>query len=175
MNSWFNAFLFFLPAGMANVTPVLASKIPVLKRWNAPLDFGKSYHGKRIFGDHKTWRGLLSGVIVAGLVAAAEADLAYYVLNEDRLWFILAGMLMGFGALMGDAIKSFFKRRVGIAPGQSWFPFDQTDYIIGGLLAVSPFIQWYPALIGQVLIIYFGLHLITNYIAFRLGIRDQPI
>lgn len=175
MDSLFNAFLFFLPAGLANAAPVLANKIPIWNRWDTPLDFGKSFHGQRIFGKNKTWRGLVSGVILAGLVAAVEAPLVFRVLNEDRLWFTGAGMLMGFGALAGDSVESFFKRQLGVKAGDSWFPFDQLDFIIGGLLVVAPFIEWYPPLILNVFIIYFGLHLIVSYIAYRLGLKNKPI
>jgi CDP-2,3-bis-(O-geranylgeranyl)-sn-glycerol synthase len=175
MNAWVNAFLFFLPAGIANAAPVLSTYIPGLKGWNTPLDFGKSWRGSRIFGDNKSWRGLLVGAAAGGLTAFLESTLAYSALSQDKLWFTLAGVLMGAGALIGDAIESFFKRRMGIKPGQVWFPFDQIDYIIGGLIAVSPFVQWYPALIGRILVLYFGLHLLTNFVAYKLGIRDQPI
>jgi hypothetical protein len=32
-----------------------------------------------------------------------------------------------------DSVKSFVKRRVGIAPGAPWIPFDQLDFVIGAL------------------------------------------
>jgi len=38
-----------------------------------------------------------------------------------------------FGALIGDIIKSFFKRRIGKKRGQDWIPFDQIDFILGVL------------------------------------------
>lgn len=175
MNELINAFLFFLPAGMANIAPTLANRIPIINQWNLPLDFGKSYRGVRIFGQNKTWRGLIAGVVLAGLTASIESGLAYHALAQDHLWFTLAGMLMGFGALAGDAIESFFKRQRGIKAGESWFPYDQIDYIIGGLLAVAPFIQWYSTLVFNVFIIYFGLHLAINYLAYLAGLKDKPI
>lgn len=175
MNAFIDAFLFFLPAGFANMAPIFANKIPGLNRWKTPLDLGKSYKGERILGDNKTFRGLVSGVVLAAIVASIEAGWAYHALPEDKLWFVLAGGLMGFGALMGDAVESFLKRRAGIKPGVSWFPFDQTDYIIGGLLAVAPFIRWYPGLVARVFLVYFGLHVLTVYVGYKLGVRDAPI
>ena len=51
---------FFMPAYLANMSPVLVS------RWFSalavPIDGGKTLWGKRILGDHKTWRGLLAGM-----------------------------------------------------------------------------------------------------------------
>ena len=55
---------FFLPAGLGNLAPILATKIPALKKYTYPLDFGRKFRKKRIFGDHKTIRGLVAGVIV---------------------------------------------------------------------------------------------------------------
>lgn len=82
---------------------------------------------------------------------------------------------MGFGALAGDAIESFFKRQSGIAAGNSWFPFDQTDYIVGGL-AMSLFVSaWDTKLFLVVIFEYFGLHLFTSYLAFKMKLKDKPI
>jgi CDP-2,3-bis-(O-geranylgeranyl)-sn-glycerol synthase len=52
---------------------------------------------------------------------------------EPGRWLSL-GFLLGLGAMAGDAAKSFFKRRLGIAPGHPWIPFDQIDFQIGALL-----------------------------------------
>jgi len=39
-----------------------------------------------------------------------------------------------FGALLGDMMESFFKRRIGRDRGQDWIPFDQLDFIVGALV-----------------------------------------
>lgn len=173
MNDYFAAILFFLPAGISNMSPVLASRVPGLKDWKTPLDFGKSYRGKRIFGTNKTLRGLVVGTIMGGLTAVIVSKLnANTVVTIAPFW---AGVLLGFGALAGDALESFAKRQIGIKPGDSWFPFDQTDYIIGALLAILPFVALPSWVIGTVFIVYFGLHLLVAYIAFRLGLKSKPI
>jgi len=49
-----------------------------------------------------------------------------------------------FGALLGDIVESFFKRRKGIERGKDWIPFDQLDFIIGVLFLsfiISGFLQ----------------------------------
>ena len=38
-----------------------------------------------------------------------------------------------FGALCGDIIESFFKRRVGKNRGENWIIFDQLDFILGAV------------------------------------------
>ena len=175
MNIFIEAFFFFLPAGLSNMAPVLINKVPVINRWNTPLDFGKSYKGERIFGQNKTWRGLVSGVVFAGIIASLVATFYYDASPDYFRHLVIRGMLMGFGALAGDAIESFFKRQSGIAAGSSWFPFDQTDYIVGGLV-MSLFVSaWDTKLFLVVILEYFGLHLFTSYLAFKMKLKDKPI
>jgi CDP-2,3-bis-(O-geranylgeranyl)-sn-glycerol synthase len=177
------AFWLFLPAGIANMGPVFAAKLPGLKQWNASLDLGHTYRGKRIFGPHKTWRGLLAGVVLASVVVALQKylharhgwaqDISWINYQTVSVW--LLGALLGAGALLGDAIESFFKRQKGVASGQAWFPFDQTDYIMGGLLFVSPIADLSLGLILSVFVIYFGLHLVVAYVGYRFGLKENPI
>src|SRR3989338_6934553 len=61
----FFALWFFLPVGIANCTPIIAAKIPLLEQWSYPIDFYKTFRGKRILGDHKTIRGLVIGILAA--------------------------------------------------------------------------------------------------------------
>lgn len=172
MSVLFDAFWFFLPAGIANMSPVLASRMPGLRGWNTPIDLGKTIGGQRILGANKTWRGLAFGTVVGGLVCVLQ-QLAVPAYSLSHALAI--GMALGFGALAGDATESFFKRRRGIKPGDAWFPFDQTDYIVGGLLCVVPFAPLNLPLILSTLVLYFGLHLIASYIAYLIGLKDKPI
>jgi CDP-2,3-bis-(O-geranylgeranyl)-sn-glycerol synthase len=178
------ALWFFLPAGVANLTPILIAQIKCLKKYEAPMDFSLTFRGKRVFGAHKTWRGFISGVIAATLILYLQK---YCIVHFD--WFtsfkrsvdyaslqvLVVGPLFGIGALGGDAVESFLKRQRSIVPGGSWFPFDQTDYIIGGALAIAPFISlhiWqYIWLIGVWLVV----HIVASTIGYLLGIKDRPI
>lgn len=167
------ALLFFLPAGVSNMTPVLSNKVPGLKNWNTPLDFGKSWRGKRIFGANKTWRGLVSGIVVGTLTGALLYG-AFF--TDSNKWLFLAiCAAMSAGALVGDAVESFFKRQRGIPSGHAWFPFDQTDYIIGGLLFTLPFGVLPLWLLMWVFVLYFCLHVVSSYIGYLLGLKQRPI
>lgn len=172
MNELIWAIWLFLPAGIANAAPVFASRLPLLKHWKAPLDAGKSYRGIRMLGNNKTWRGLIFGVIVAGLVALLQS--AAYEASYPSPIFIF-GILLGFGALAGDAVESFFKRQKGVLAGESWFPFDQTDYIIGGLLLSWPLADYSISQAVTIFIVYFGLHLIVSYLGYLTGLKNKPI
>jgi CDP-2,3-bis-(O-geranylgeranyl)-sn-glycerol synthase len=133
---------FFLPAYLANMSPVLAR--PWFCALAIPIDGGRTLWGKPILGSHKTWRGLLAGVIAGVLAyefqrwlhgAGVARDLA---MIDYTLHPVLPGLLMGLGAGVGDAVKSFFKRRIDIKPGASWPVFDQLDFVVGAYLFVLP-------------------------------------
>lgn len=165
------ALLFFLPAGIGNMMPIFSNKIPLLNRWKTPIDFGKNFRGIRILGNNKTWRGIITGTLAGGLSGLLIKELAPSV---PSIGFI-AGCLLGLGALSGDAVESFFKRQRNIPPGSSWFPFDQTDYIIGGLVFVLPFADVELPNAAIILLTYFGLHILISYIGFLLKLKDKPI
>jgi CDP-2,3-bis-(O-geranylgeranyl)-sn-glycerol synthase len=89
----------------ANGGPWLAARM-LGNRWGAPVDMGLTLaDGRRLLGSHKTWRGLLAGV----LCTAAAASLT------GLTWVIG----VGFAALslLGDLLSSACKRRLGRAPG----------------------------------------------------------
>src|SRR5690349_15717001 len=160
-----HALLFFLPAGVANMTPIIASRLPLLRSWTAPIDFGRSWRGKRIFGANKTWRGLVVGTLAGTALGATMFGIGAIPIS----------LAISFGALAGDAIESFFKRQRGINSGVSWFPFDQTGYIIGGLLCTWPFGILPLWTVVWVFVLYFGLHLASSYLGYLLGFKERPI
>lgn len=180
----FLALWFFLPAAVANMVPILVAPLPLIKRFDAPIDGNRTYRGKRIFGAHKTWRGLIAGVVFATLVLWLEqlavahvhsiATLTHTVDYASLPTFIL-GPLFGIGALGGDAIKSFFKRQYGVAPGRSWFPFDQIDYIIGGTLAAALVVRLNAMEYLWLVVIWLAAHLVSSYIGYLLGLKERPI
>ena len=128
-----------LPAYIANASALLVGG-------GTPIDFGKNWRdGKRILGDGKTWRGLVTGAFVGmtsgfGLsvvaILANNSDFAFFGLDEFSRFPLMIPIISSlcFGALIGDIVESFFKRRIGIDRGEDWIPFDQLDFIIGALL-----------------------------------------
>jgi len=170
-----------VPGAVANMAPILAKNH--LNFLAKPIDGGRTFKGKPIFGSHKTWRGLITGSIVGLLAGALQGYLyhAYPAIREISIvdfdlipgWFL--GFLMGFGALVGDAVRSFFKRRVGVAPGKPFFPWDQLDSFIGAVIFVLPFVR----LPWQILV--FGIigvplvHIISNFFGYLLGLKKTII
>ena len=183
MNDILTILWIFLPVGVANTGPVTASRLPFLKKYNQPLDFGKTFMDKRIFGDHKTIRGIIAGGIVGLFTAGLQMLLSdgfswpenYSMgLDYSSSMILVMGLFMGFGALLGDAIKSFFKRQIGIAPGRPWVPFDQLDFVIGGAVSSLPFIVLPLNMYVLGLLIALVLHPTFNVLAWILRLQDKP-
>jgi len=164
-----------LPAYFANMAPVMVRRISLFA---FPIDFNKKINNKPILGGHKTFRGLVFGIIFAVAVAYIQF-LLYSNGFFKNISFIgyeswpLFGLLMGFGALTGDLIKSFFKRRLGIRPGARFIPFDQTDFVVGALVFIMPVFSLTLKIFIVSLLLSFVLHIIVNHIAFYLRIRNE--
>lgn len=178
------ALWFLLPAAVANMAPIFAAHLPFLKRFDAPMDGGRTFRGKPLLGSHKTWRGLLAGMVVSTLIFWLQQVVVSALwgphaqvggVDYSALPTFILGPLFGFGALGGDALKSFFKRRVGVESGKSWPPFDQLDYVIGGILASLPFVRLTVWQYLTLLVVWFLMHLLFSYLGWLLKLKDAPI
>ena len=69
------------------------------------------------------------------IYANSSKDFAFFGLNEFGRFPTMIPVIgsICFGALLGDIVESFFKRRVGRKRGENWIPFDQLDFILGVL------------------------------------------
>ena len=179
------ALWIIIPAYVANASAVLVGG-------GTPIDFGKNWRdGKRILGDGKTWRGLLSGTFI-GMTAGFGLVVAASYINSSEYHFLHLTNFEGFpfmipiifsicfGALLGDIIESFFKRRIGKNRGDDWIPFDQVDFILGvlffslvtssllqlsGLVSTNWFIEnLFPWHIIVLLLVTPFFHLTANYV-----------
>ena len=159
--------------------PVLTILFP---RFNYPVDFKKRFRNKRIFGDNKTFRGLIGGTLVGLSVFLLQKFLFSSNIFFQNISFFdykniswILGVLFGFGALIGDIVKSFFKRQLNIASGKSWFPFDQMDWIIGALLFTYPFVKTSLNVIILSLVLGILLHLVIKFSGFLIKVNKKPI
>lgn len=175
---------YLLPAAIANSAPVFAAKLPLLAKWDTPIDGGQTWRGTPILGDHKTWRGLASGIVLATATLWLQQLLATHTswaaaiaspVDYPALPTLVLGPLFAIGALGGDAIESFVKRRRGIVSGRSWVPFDQLDYIIGAIVATLPIVMASPAQYTWMLVVWFIMHLVGSYTGWLLHLKKDPI
>jgi len=164
------AIWFIFPAYCANAAPVIFGG-------GQPMDFGKRFFdGKPLFGSHKTVRGFLAGLIVGTLVGLVQTLLFEQVLFQYSPQFkypIFLGFALSLGALTGDLIESFIKRRLSRVPGSSLPVADQIDFILGAFLfsiPVSP--PSLPAVL-IILLITIPIHLLTNLGAALLKMKNK--
>ncbi len=146
----------------ANGSPILTRNL-LGNRWGTPLDLGKTLpDGQRILGDSKTWRGLVAAVLASTLVAIAIG------------WDWQTGALIGLFAMLGDALSSFVKRRLGkpsstMAPGLDHIPESLLPLLVcRSMLELS----W-----TQVILLSLGFmiaNLLLSRWLHRLGIRRHP-
>ena len=166
------------------MAPTFAKKWGVLESLVEPVDFGRKFKNQPFFGSHKTWRGIFSGIVAGILIVWLQRFLWQFsffqkisFFNYQEINVFLLGFLLSFGALLGDLIFSFFKRRKEIESGKSWMPFDQISFVIGSFFIVNifsdfkiPILAWF-----SILILSFFLHIIGNRIGFWLKISDSKM
>ena len=163
------AIWFIFPAYCANAAPVIFGG-------GQPMDFGKRFwDGKPLLGSHKTFRGFLAGLIVGTLVGLVQTLLFEHVLFEysQFQYSLFLGFMLSLGALTGDLVESFIKRRLDRSPGSSLPIGDQLDFILGAFLfsiPVSP-----PSLLAAliILLVTIPIHFMTNLVAALLNMKNK--
>jgi CDP-2,3-bis-(O-geranylgeranyl)-sn-glycerol synthase len=152
---------FMTPAYVANMAPPF---VRYWQGWNRPIS-------ERWLGSHKTVAGFAAGVAGAVLVTFAQRYLGWDgALVAYGAWVEL-GVRFGAGAMVGDCLKSFFKRRRGVAPGSTWIPFDQLDFVLGALVFVWPRAALAWSDVAIILVLSFAGHILVNHVGYRLGVR----
>ncbi len=184
----------FLPAYVANMSPVFSAKL--LPWWGKPIDGGRIHKdGARVLGDGKTWRGLVGGGIAGGataLILSYAAAGIFWAADFGRsagshaLVIFMVGFLIGLLALVGDAVESYFKRRRGKERGAPWIPFDQLDFVLFGLIGFAlgtPLLAagWVNTMLWSnwialttIIVGTVGLHLLVNRIGYWIGLKEVP-
>lgn len=155
---------FMLPAYAANMAPPF---VRYWKGWNRPIN-------ARLLGTHKTVVGFAVGVTAGVLVTATQAAVATPLARVDYSHWPLLGLAMGGGAMLGDSVKSFFKRQLKIAPGSRWFPFDQLDFVLGALALAGAWADLSLADVGVILLASLIGDVLVNRLAFALNIKNTP-
>jgi CDP-2,3-bis-(O-geranylgeranyl)-sn-glycerol synthase len=155
------SLIFILPSYVANVVPAFVKKINL---FNTPIDFEQSWKGKRIFGSHKTWRGLIFGVIGASLFSYFQGR------------GLEVGFLLGLGTLVGDMIGSFIKRRLTLSPGDKNLLVDEIPGTLFALLfaylADLLTINLYQVIF--LIIVGLPIHILANMLWYKLKLKEVP-
>lgn len=159
--------LYIFPAYVANGLPVVFGGTWIFKRVGKPIDGGKTFRGRPIFGINKTWRGLAGGLLCGFATAVVEGHFIPILLA--------VGILTSVGTHVGDLLGSFIKRQSGVKSGESTFLLDAYMFLLFAFLFVLP-IQSLPNIYGIAFIIILTgvLHRATNVGAFHLKIKKVP-
>lgn len=165
----FLALIIYFPAMAANGAPVF------IKR-GTPVDLGRFFiDGRRIFGDGKTYEGLLIGLVFGTGVGAI------YSLFFNEPIFIIYSSVSSLGSLVGDMVGAFIKRRLGLPRGSPAPVLDQLGFYLFATLFIKIFsldemvgynIDLKIFITGALLV--FTLHVATNWGAYRLRIKSVP-
>lgn len=174
------------PLLLAALAGGLCIKHDWLNRLKRPLDLGLSFRGKRVFGEHKTWRGLLIHTVFCTLGAWVQARIqetghlpAWLPLCDYGRCGLPVGLALGLGMTFGELPNSFLKRQLGILPGKrkkgilGWalFLFDQVDLAIGIWIFLFFLIKPSLWLVLWSLALAVPLHLLVSGIGYTVGMR----
>jgi len=157
-----------------------------------PLDGGCMIGGKRLLGDHKTWRGvvviLAATTVSAGVHAWAEANqpawAAWNLVDYSTIVWWQAGLWWGVAYALSELPNSFLKRRAGIAPGRGGASgvssnllalMDQADSAIGCSLVawLALGVDLHAAL--WMMLLGTAVHLLINMLLGFFGLRERMI
>jgi len=176
------SFWFFLPAFVANPSAALFGG-------GRPIDGMRVLSdGNRLFGDGKTWRGFGGGVFGGAVLGLIQWGVSFAVDPDLSFGPFPAGLVpivvLPTGALLGDLLGSYLKRRAGKPKGAKTHGLDWYDFYLGAFLLLI--LTDYPFfldhfVIGEaiyglafVTVITPVLHRVVNILGFRLGKKDVP-
>ncbi|WP_448664671.1 CDP-archaeol synthase [Sphingomonas sp. CJ20] len=176
-----------LPAVIAGCLHMVVVRLDLMPWLARPLDGGRCWRSARIFGDNKTWRGLVAMILfsilgcyaLAGLVALAPGLAPYNVLDFSTHGAPFYGLLYGLGYSLFELPNSFLKRQRNIRPGQAGaLPhvlLDQADSVLGCLLLLYPFSRMDFTFVLTGVVAFTALHLAVNYLLYLCKLRAMPI
>ena len=152
-----------------------------------PIDLGATFRGRRVFGDSKTWRGIvvaLLGCIASVCLQRALADAipaALQIVSYASVSPVWLGAAMALGAMGGELPNSFVKRQVGIPPGKStqgwpaaaFYVWDQVDLLLGARPLLCIWIRPHLAVIVASFVLAMVVHPLVALIGFLIGARSS--
>lgn len=148
--------------GLANGAPILAARI-FGDGFSLPIDAGcVAADGRRILGDSKTWRGIVSAFLLA-LPVAVWLD-----------WSPLMAFTAIALSMLGDLCSSFIKRRRGLVSSSRAIGLDQipeTGLPVVYLYSMKAITVSEGLVIVMVFIV---VEVVLSKVLFKLHIRKRP-
>lgn len=179
--------IFAIPVTLAAILHMVAVKINLFPFLKLPLDFHKTYNGKRIFGDHKTFRGVILMIIFSVFGVYFLQFLVYKFDSIERLNILLFdqyspifyGVLFGLGYTIAELPNSFAKRQIEIPEGKRGSIFniimDQIDSPIGCMIIIAAFSNMSVEFFIFGLFFSLIIHLVINFLLYLMKLRQNPL
>lgn len=179
----------FLAFVMAGIAQTLWLKSELSRPFGIALDGGRTFRGRRLLGDNKTWRGFVVMVpavslsfILTRFILASFGGVSHGPWSLSVGAYLMLGAWTGFAFMLAELPNSFIKRQWDIAPGDAathplarpvCFTLDQVDSIIGGLIALSlfvpvPMMSWF-----YILVIGAVVHWVFNCVLMLIGLKTR--
>jgi CDP-2,3-bis-(O-geranylgeranyl)-sn-glycerol synthase len=177
----------YLPVLGAPVLHAPILRFDLLQDWKVPIDGGRTFRGRRILGDNKTWRGaaaMTSGPLLATLLLSRSPWWRSKLPPEVRDAPAPAlGLLLGLSVWAGELPNSFAKRQIGIAPGAqrsdaagvALTVLDQGDFVLASALLLRPVWRMTPAQLAEAFATVAAVHLPIGVIGKLLGVRSSAL
>lgn len=190
----FEMYISLMPVIFMGILNMVWVKLPILKVLSKPIDGAKKLKdGNRIFGDNKTWKGLIGYIILGiittviwGLVCDKVAYLGehnYFYINHHNTvsYNLVIGLSLGIAYSLFELPNSFIKRRLKIKEGKTtegmikwvFVILDQADSLLGCVLVIS-FVY------RMTILFYFGYvllgaltHLVINILLYLIHLRKN--
>ena len=152
-----------------------------------PMDFGRTFRGRPLFGHSKTFRGPILVAIGAQAIFAVQRDVLHAIpffaaieLVDYASLPVWLGALAGGVAELAELPNSFTKRQLGIAPSATakgpravlFYLWDQLDVLTGYWIAVAYFVPATPLRVGISIALVGGIHPLLTVIGYLLGMRS---
>jgi len=159
--------LYVIPLYIANASALIFGG-------GMPLDLGMKIKGKEILGKGKTVQGTLAGFFF-GVVSIFILNHFFPLAVAQTIGdYIVFGVLLCLGAILGDIFASFLKRRIGLERGHPIMLLDQLDFVFGGILLSLAIRVPTLAEVAVIAVLTLAAHKLTNFIAFKLKMKKVP-
>ncbi len=167
-------YSFFIEIILVLIPLYLANSSAMLLGGKTPIDLNQHFVDKKPFlGKGKTVKGTLFGISI-GILAVLLIDFYFQgkvpIINN----YLHYGILVSIGAILGDLIGSFLKRRMNIERGKPVLLLDQLDFVIVGILFGSLVHKVSVELFLLVCVITLIAHRIANFVAFKFKLKKVP-
>lgn len=148
---------------------IIANGAPILIRWlfndsfNLAIDLNHKLPDKnRIFGDSKTWRGLIAALLATTIAA--------WLLGYPAQ----TGSLIALYAMLGDLSSSFLKRRLSMPPSSMALFLDQIPESLLPALMVMHIFNLELSSVMLLILTFVIIELALSFILYRWGLRNRP-